>query len=300
MQATHVQKRSLKAWWLAIRPKTLSAGFAPITVGTFLVDRDIFKIDWVIASCAIFCSLSIQIAANLFNDALDFIKGADREDRLGPIRVTQSGLLPANEVLAGGLFALVMALISGIPLILQGGSFISALLIASFVFSYLYTGGPYPLSYLGISEVFVILFYGLFATTAAYYLQTGEMDWKIVITSLEIGFLSCIILAINNLRDIEGDTRSNKKTLAVRFGIDFGRKEIAFLILSPFLINLFWIFTAHPLTFLLPLTALPIALNIVRNIYQHPPGRIYNNFFGEASLLILFYAILLVLGFRLM
>lgn len=300
MEAVQVQKYSLKAWWLAIRPKTLSNGFAPIATGTLLIERDFFKIDWVIAACALFCSLAIQIAANLFNDALDFQKGTDRPDRLGPPRVTQQGLLTASQVLGGGAFALILASISGIPLILEGGSIISVLLIFAFLFSYIYTGGPYPLSYLGISEFFVLLFYGILGTSAAYYLQTKELGWEIFLTSFEIGFLSCVVLALNNLRDIENDKKANKKTLAVRFGVDFGRREIAFLVLTPFFINLFWLFTVHPLTFLLPLTALPIALNIVRNIYQHPPGKIYNNFFGEACLLLLFYALLLILGFRLM
>lgn len=293
-----LQQNSLKAWILATRPKSLAAGLIPISVGTFLVDMDLLMLDWPVAICALFCAIFITIATNLFNDALDFKKKADTDERLGPMRVTKAGIFSPNQVLAAGVFFLFLTLIAGIPLIIKGGVAISLLLIASFLCSYFYTGGPYPLSYTGTAEPFVVLFYGVFATTAAYFLQTKEMDWKVLLVSLEIGFLSTVLLTINNLRDINEDRKTGKKTLAVRFGVEFGRKEIAFFALMPFVLNIFWIFTKYPLAFFLPMTTLPIAVNIVRNVYQHSPSRIYNRFFGEASLLLILFGILLVFGFR--
>ena len=185
------------------------------------------------------------------------------------------------------------------PLVLKGGAAILLLLISSLICTYLYTGGPYPLAYIGLGELFVVLFYGLFSTSAAYFLQTGELDWTVVLSALELGFLCNVLLAINNLRDIEGDAKSGKRTLAVRLGLQLARAEIVLLVLAPFLLNLFWLFTEHPLAGILPLTALPISVNLIRKIYQQAPSQVYNRFFGEASLLILLFGTLLILGFRL-
>jgi len=297
--ALRTWRSQLSAWAMAIRPKTLSAGLIPMAVGTFIVDLPLGLIDWLIAFCAMLCSITITITVNFFNDALDFKRGADTAERLGPLRVTQAGLLTADEVLKGAFCALLVAALLGIPLVLKGGAVIFVLLVTSFICSFLYTGGPYPLAYIGLGEVFVILFYGLFSTSAAYFLQTQELDWKVVLSALEMGFLCNVLLAINNLRDIEGDKKSGKKTLAVRMGISFARREIAFLLLVPFALNLFWIFTNHPLAGIFPLTALPISINLLRKIYQQPPSKVYNQFFGEASLLLLFFGILMILGFRL-
>lgn len=296
-----IKKISVQSWMLAIRPKTLSAGIVPVAVGTLLSNVPLVAIDWFIALCTLLCSMSIQIAANLLNDVLDFKKGTDTKDRLGPVRVTQAGLLTPDQVLRGGFFCCLLALLFGIPLILKGGLLFLALIVVSICFSYFYTGGPFPLAYLGAGEPFVILFYGFLATMASHFLQTGEWGGlKLAVISLQLGLLITSLLAINNLRDHEGDSKANKKTLAARFGVDFAKREIACLVTIPFLLNFSWIFTGDSLLFFLPMTSLPMGINLVKRIYQFAPGKIYNRFFGDASLLIFLFGTLLILGHRLL
>lgn len=296
-----LKKLSIASWVLAARPKTLTAGIIPVAVGTLLTDLSFYDINWFLAFCALLCSFTIQIATNLVNDALDFKKGADTKERLGPVRVTQAGILKPEQVLKAAFLTYAFALICSIPLILKGGDILIWLIVASIVCSYIYTGGPLPLAYVGLGEVFVILFYGFFATSTSYFLQTGNWGGlKLFFISLELGLLISLLLAINNLRDHEEDRKSNKKTLAVRFGVEFARKEIAFLASIPFIINFFWIFTEDALLFFLPMTTLPLAISLVKRIFQFIPGRIYNRFLGDASLLILLYGTLLILGSRLM
>lgn len=292
---------SVQSWVLAARPKTLSAGIIPIAVGTLLADLPFMAIDWFIAFCTLLCSLAIQVATNLINDALDFKKGADTKERLGPVRVTQAGILTSEQVLRGAFICFALALLFSIPLIIKGGMVILLLIAASIFCSYIYTGGPYPLAYVGLGEVFVILFYGLFATLVSYYLQVG--DWggmKLFFIALELGLIITVLLAINNLRDYEEDRKSNKRTLAARFGVEFARREITCLVAFPFLINFTWIYTGNPLLFFLPMTALPMGINLLKRIYQFTPGKIYNRFLGDASLLVFLYGTLLILGYRLM
>ncbi|KAF3363162.1 putative 1,4-dihydroxy-2-naphthoate octaprenyltransferase [Chlamydiales bacterium STE3] len=294
-----LKKLSWKSWILAARPKTLSAGIVPIAVGTFLANKPLVSIDWFIALCTLLFSFMIQIATNLINDALDFKKGADTNERLGPLRVTQAGLLSSEQVMRGAFVCFAFAFLFSIPLILKGGVPLLVLVLSSICCSYLYTGGPFPLAYIGLGEIFVILFYGFFATLTSYFLQTGEWGGvQMLVISFELGCLITVLLAINNLRDVQEDQKSNKKTLAARFGASFARKEIAILVGLPFLLNFFWIYAEQPLLFFLPMTVLPMGLNIVKRMFQYTPGKIYNSFLGEASLLTLIYGFLLILGFR--
>lgn len=298
MEAVSVNPSSVKSWFLALRPKTLSAGIVPIAVGTFLTGYTFAAIDWTVAFCALFASLFIQIATNLINDVLDFKKGKDTQERLGPIRVTQTGLLSPKQVMAGGFLFLSLAALLGIPLIMKGGLPLLALMISAILCSYFYTAGPFPLAYVGLGEVFVVLFYGLFGTMGAYYLQTGGIQLDIFLVSIEIGLLTTVILAVNNARDIEEDKKTGKMTLAARFGMSFARKEITFLIGAAYFINCFWFFTSHSLALFLPMLTLPFALNLIKGIYQYIPSKIYNRFLAEASLLLILFSLLLILGFR--
>lgn len=291
-----IKPNSFKAWILAARPKTLFIAVAPVLVGSFLSMRGFAGIDYVSLVCALFTALFLTIGANLVNDALDFKNGRDTKQRIGPTRASQSGLLPYKSVWAGGLVALALAAICAIPLILKAGSFLAFLTVAAVLAAYLYTGGPYPLAYQGLGELFVFVFYGLAATGVSYFLQTGRFDLTALIGSLQIGLLACVPLSINNLRDIKEDRLTGKKTLAVRFGKDFGRMEIAFFLLAPFLLNFFWLYEGYSLSFLLPMTTFFMALNLIRCIYKHPPGKIYNRYLGEASLLMVLFGLLLLLG----
>lgn len=296
--STHIHSQSLTAWFLAIRPKTLMAGVIPVLVGSFMSFRYLSEIEWGIVFCASMVSLFIQIATNLFNDAIDFKKGSDTNQRLGPTRVTQSGLLSQQQVIAGAVAFLLLACLFVYPLVLKGGIYIAFLFLSALIFSYAYTGGPFPLSYLGLGEIFVMIYYGFAATQIAYYLQAGFVSWDSFVLSLQMGFLTTNLLAINNLRDIEEDKKTGKRTLAARLGAAFGRWEITSLTALPFVLNFYWYFTGRFFVFFLPFTTLLIAINLVRNIWIHSPSRIYNRFLGDSSMLLAFFGLMLILGMR--
>lgn len=295
---THQVKSRAKSWLLALRPRTLMLGVIPVLVGTFSTEIPMQDINWLVLFSAVFFALLMTIAVNLINDALDFKKGMDTKERIGPIRVTQSGLLSEKQVLTAGIGVLVVAFMVGVPMFLQGGLPILGVLLASIICSYLYTGGPYPISYNGLGELFVMLFYGFGAVMTSYYLQEGALSWDALIVSLQMGFLATAVIAINNLRDINEDRKTGKKTLAARFGIQFGKWEISSLISLAFLLNLYWYASDRFLGFFLPSTALLIAINLIRGIWKHAPSRLYNRYLGEASLLLTIFGILLILGLR--
>lgn len=291
--------KKITPWILATRPKTLMAAVIPLLVGSMTPPIPYYELDFLMIICSLLAGVSLTIATNLINDALDFKKGADTEERIGPIRVTKEGLLSFKTVLRGGFFFLVLTALFAIPLCLKGGWPLVLIVLLSIMCSYLYTGGPYPLSYKGLGELFVILFYGIVATTTSYYLQTGFIDLNAFIASLQIGSLATVLIAINNLRDIEEDRKTGKMTLAARFGVTFGKVEITCLVLAPFVLAVYWYIVGQILAFLLPMTSFLIAVNLLRGIYKHPPSRLYNRFLGEASLLLTVYGLLLILGFRL-
>lgn len=283
---------------MAIRPKTLLAGIIPVLVGSFSTDLPFSEMHWIVLCSSLLVTISLTIAVNLINDALDAKKGKDTSERIGFLRVTQSGLLSENQVLAGGIGVLFFTFLFSLPLIIKGGIPILIMVFLSIVCSYLYTGGPYPLSYNGLGEVFVILFYGLGAVMGAFYLQAGTINLNAFIISLQMGCLATVMIAINNLRDIHEDSKTGKRTLASRFGVRFGKWEILTLITLPFLLNIQWLIYERPLAFWLPLTASLIGINLIRGIWQHTPSRLYNRFFGEAALLLAVFGILLILGLR--
>jgi 1,4-dihydroxy-2-naphthoate octaprenyltransferase len=275
----------IKSWILACRPKTLTAAIVPIAVATALAPKP----DWSIFFFSIATALLIQIGTNLANDALDFQKGADTSERLGPIRVTQSGLIPALKVMQGALFAFTLALLFAIPLMLKGGWPIAMIVALSILAGYFYTGGPKPLAYLGLGECFVLIFFGWVSVMAVYYLQTHELGWAPFVAGTQIGLLSCSLIAINNLRDVVGDKKACKKTLAVRFGVPFGKVCIAAALLTPYLLLYYW-------NAFLPLLAFPLASYLVLNIQKEPPSIRYNPFLAQASLHQLIFGALFIIS----
>lgn len=288
----------IKTWTLAIRPKTLLAGIIPVLVGSFSTELSFSEIHWFVLFSSLLVAVSLTIAVNLINDALDAKKGKDTHERIGFLRVTQSGLLTENQVLAAGIGVLFFTFLFSLPLIIKGGVPILIMVLLSMLCSYLYTGGPYPISYNGLGELFVILFYGFGAVMGAYYLQAGRVNLIALIISLQMGCLATVMIAINNLRDISEDSKTGKRTLATRFGVCFGKWEILTLIVTPFLLNIQWLINERPLAFWLPLCALFIGIHLLRGIWQHPPSRIYNRFFGEAALLMVMFGALLIIGLR--
>jgi len=251
----------MKAWILAARPKTLSASVVPVLVGTALAH----SVNWIAFGCALGGAVFIQVGTNLVNDALDFKRGADTSTRLGPLRVTQAGLLSARTVLIGAIVCFIIAALFGIPLLIRAGWPLAVIGLTSIVAAYAYTGG-------------------------SYYVQRLQIDRNVLLAGFAVGCLAVALLAINNLRDIGNDRASNKRTLAVRFGENFGRLEIVICVLVPFL-------AIAPITWV-PVVALPLAWVVLRCV-QRAKGAELNRCLAMAGALQWAFGILFVIGMAL-
>ncbi len=286
----------LRAWTQAFRPKTLTAAVVPIFVATALVSAVGIPIKWHLSVFALLSSLLIQIGTNLFNDAIDFKKGADTEDRLGPKRITQSGQFSSQQVMFAGVMSLLAATAMGVPLILEGGWPILIVGVFSLFLAYSYTGGPFPLAYLGLGDLFVMLFFGVIAIVGLFYIQTKEISLWALLGGVQIGSLATVLIVINNLRDREGDKKVGKKTLAVRFGEKFSKHEMTILSIFPFFLGLVWWQGGFLWAAGLPVLVLPLSWFLLRNIYRHSPSEIYNQFLMQAAGVHLVFGLLLSLG----
>jgi len=290
------KKGSLKAWFLAARPRTLPVSLPPIIVGTTLASRQIDHLNWLLVVCTFLCSLAIQIGTNLVNDAIDFKKGADGVGRLGPKRMTQEGLLSFGQVLTAGCVCFGCALVFGIPLMWAGGWPLALIILVSIACGYLYTGGPFPLAYTGLSDLFVLMFFGWVSTGTVFFLQTGEVTFTSLLAATQIGLLAIVPHAINNLRDHVSDARVNKRTLAVRLGVVFARWEITVLSLVPFILGLIWLKWGTMGMVFLPILALPPIVDNLRAIWRTDPSPQYNQFLAKSALCQLLFSVLLALG----
>ncbi len=289
---------SVSSWLLAVRPKTLTASVAPVAVGTGVAAAfGSGAVRWWLAPLALISATFIQIGTNLVNDAADFARGADTAERLGPIRVTQSGLLRGRDVMLAAAACFAVAALLGIPLILAGGIPIVVIGLLSLAGGYAYTTGPFPLAYHGLGEVFVLLFFGLAAVKGMAFVLAGEGLWPWAeLAALQVGLQSSTLLAVNNCRDIEGDRRARKRTLAARFGLGFARVEIAGLAAAPFVAGALWLAAGRTWAALLPCLALPLAVRLIRGVLREPPGRRFNVFLAWSALLQLLFAALLTVG----
>ncbi len=279
----------MSPWILAARPRTLTAAFVPVLVGLILSVLQLGTLNRYLAGCTLFAALAIQIATNFINDALDFRRGTDNVERLGPTRAAASGLLTDKQLLRGASLVLGLALLSGIPLIQAGGWPILAIGLSGIFFAWAYTGGPIPLAYVGLGDLFVVLYFGVFAVAGTVWIQTHIVPVEALLAGLALGLLSVNLLAINNLRDREGDLAHHKKTLAVRFGISFARAEIIVCSLLPFMI-------LPMLKNFAPLLAMPLALRVIRGVLTLK-GRDLNQILAKSAALHLLYGLLLSAGF---
>ena len=204
-------------WLLAARPKTLVASVAPVLAGTGLAagGGDFLLLPAVAALAG---ALLIQIGTNLANDYYDFVRGGDTEERVGPVRVTQAGLLPPESVRRAIWVAFGLSVLVGVYLVAVGGWPILAIGVASILFGLAYTAGPYPLAYHGLGDLFILLFFGFAAAGGAFYLQTARLTPDVLLVGGGVGAMTTAILVVNNLRDIETDAKAGKRTLAVMIG----------------------------------------------------------------------------------
>lgn len=281
----------MRHWLLAARPKTLSAAVVPVVIGTALAAHEPPAISWWIFFWALLGAVLIQIATNFINDALDFKKGADTAERLGPVRVTQAGFISADAVMAAAWICLAGAALCGIPLLLRGGWPLLVIGVASIAAAYAYTGGPYPLAYRGLGEVFVLLFFGFAAVGGTFYAHSLQLTPAALLGGLAAGSLATVLLVINNLRDVDGDRRSDKRTTVVRFGERFARFEIAFFAVAPFAAVAL---IGRP-ALLVTLVALPLAVAVILRVLRSR-GAELNRCLAMAGALQWAFGILFVIG----
>jgi 1,4-dihydroxy-2-naphthoate octaprenyltransferase len=299
-QGSSIKKKEMnqiKIWWMASRPRALTISLITVGVGTLLARGMKGEVNWAIALFAWLFATFIQVGTHFINDALDFKKGVDSEERFGFPKVTQLGMVSPHYMLMGGFICLAIALLLGVPLAFQGGWPLILILLVCVANGYLYTGGPYPLSYSGFGDLFAFLFFGLVGTLTVYYLQTGYIDFPSVLAGTQVGLLATVMTALNNLRDIITDGQAGKWTLAVRFGKQFARIEITVLLLLPFLLGLSWIYFGYPFSAVLPFLCLPLANQVIRSIWVTEPSAVYNRFFMWCISLQVGFSLLLVLGF---
>jgi len=284
-----------RVWLLAARPKTLPAAAAPVIVGTAVaVNEDVFSL-WS-ALAALLGALLLQIGTNLANDVFDFKRGADTKGRLGPLRVTQAGLLTPAQVLRGMWLTFGLAGLIGIYLAVVGGWLIILIGLLSITSAVAYTGGPFPLGYNGLGDLFVFIFFGLVAVCGTYYVQAGTLSPAAAWAAVPVGLLATAILVVNNLRDIETDRATGKRTLAVRLGVRGARIEYLLLLgLAYLATGAMWLVGVTASWVLLAWFSLFLAVPVVRLVLRNK-GRVLNKALAETARLELVYALLFSLG----
>jgi 1,4-dihydroxy-2-naphthoate polyprenyltransferase len=282
---------------MAARPRTLPAAIAPVLVGTAAAVEasDDLRVGALIA--ALIGSIFIQVGTNLANDYSDARRGADSMDRLGPVRVTASGLVAPRRVLVATWVAFGVAVAAGIYLTAVAGPVILAIGVVSIMAGVLYTGGPRPYGYEGLGEAFVFLFFGLVAVNGSYFVQVERLDWLPFALSLPVGFLATAILVVNNVRDIDTDRRSGKRTLAVRLGRERARGLYAGLLLSAYVALPVGLLAADgPAWCLLALASIPLAARPVRAVRTRTDGPALNAALAATGALLAAFSILLTVG----
>jgi 1,4-dihydroxy-2-naphthoate octaprenyltransferase len=281
----------MNPWILAARPKTLPAAVVPVWLGCVLVWKLAGVIDWSLAGFTLGGAICIQIATNLFNDAIDAGKGADTEQRLGPKRVTASGLISKRAVYVGAAVFLCLGVVCGVPLVLERGWVMVAIGVPSLFLAYGYTGGPFPLAYLGLGELFVILFFGLVAVMGTVFVQLGSWPWPGAVLGLQVGLLSAVLITINNLRDEEEDRMSGKRTLAVRWGGATMQRVLSGMVYLPMMISCLGHYFGMRWLFLLSVPCFLLGLTVVYLVRRTKPGPAYNFYLALGALQLVLYAL---------
>jgi len=280
-------------WILAARPKTLPAAIAPVCLGTAMAAAHNLLAP-VPALAALAGAMLLQVGVNLANDYFDFIRRIDRSDRLGPMRVTQSGLIPPKRVRDAMWMVLGTAALVGLYLISVGGWPIAFIGIASILSVLAYSGGPYPLASHGLGDLFVFIFLGPVAVCGTYYVQALGFHTATLWLSVPVGFLITAVIVVNNLRDIGTDHRAGKRTLAVMIGPVWAKIEYTALISAAYIsVFLYWL--RHGGAIWLPLLSLPVSGMLVRSIFT-VAGRAYNRQLAGTAMLALVFSLLLSLG----
>jgi 1,4-dihydroxy-2-naphthoate octaprenyltransferase len=285
----------LVAWIMACRPKTLPVAMAPVLVGTASA-YSLGGFRELPALATLAGALLLQIAANLANDVFDHERGVDNEERLGPTRVVQAGLLSARSVRIGVGVALTMALFVGCYLAWIGGWPIVLVGLAAMAAAVAYTAGPYPLGYHGLGDPFVFVFFGWVAVLGTVYLQLGAVPVVTWWLAVPIGSLATAVLVVNNLRDLATDARSGKRTLAVRWGKQGALLEFWSLLAVAYLVpGVLLLAERAQAWLLLPWVTLPLALRLALSV-KRDTGTALNRRLAQTAGLLLTYAMSLSAG----
>ena len=278
----------MNRWINTSRPKTLTAALSPVILGSSLAyyEGNFNIITFIFIAIA--ASL-IQIGTNYSNDLFDYLKGTDNKNRLGPNRAMQNGLLSLKEIKRAIIIIFILAIIFGFYLALLGGWIIVSIGLLSIFFGIIYTGGPYPLAYNGLGDIFVFIFFGLVAVSGTHYLYTGNFTYNSIILGSAIGCLSTSILIVNNLRDIDNDKEYGKNTLAVYLGAKFTRIEYLTLMLVAYIIPIYISYNLSGKTSIyIVYFTLPIAIRLIVDIFYKKKSSLNATLEGTAKLLLLY------------
>lgn len=290
-----VQTNSIKAWILAARPKTLAAAATPVFLGCSLAYTDGY-FQWIPALLCFLFAFSMQIDANFINDYYDYLKGSDREDRIGPERACAQGWITLSAMKKGMLFTTLLSCLWGILLLRYCGLEMIPVGLLCVLFAFLYTAGPYPLAYHGWGDVLVIVFFGFVPVGCTYYTMAHGWTWNVTIACAACGLVSDLLLMLNNYRDREQDKISGKRTLIVRFGEPAGRW--AYLLLGILAVGLcaFYAFDGYLTATLLPLLFLVPHFSTWRDMIRIFKGKELNIVLGKTARNIVLFGLLLSLG----
>ena len=291
----NVKTNSIKAWILAARPKTLAAAATPVLLGCALAYTDgIFQ--WIPAILCFLFAFSMQIDANFINDYYDYLKGSDREDRLGPERACAQGWITLSAMKKGMIFITLLSCFWGLLLLKYCGLEMIPVGLLCVLFAFLYTAGPYPLAYHGWGDVLVIVFFGFVPVGCTYYTMAHDWTWNVTIACAACGLISDLLLMLNNYRDREQDKISGKRTLIVRFGEKAGR--YAYLILGILAVGLctIYAFNGYLMASLLPILFLILHFTTWREMVRIYQGKALNIVLGKTARNIVVFGLLLSLG----
>jgi 1,4-dihydroxy-2-naphthoate polyprenyltransferase len=297
-KALNVRPGSPRAWLLASRPATLTAALAPVLVGTAVAHAS-SGMRLGPALVALFCAFMIQIATNFANDVFDHEKGADTHERLGPTRAVQAGLLTPAQVRRGLAVTIALAMLVGLYLVYIAGLPVLIIGILSILSGVAYTGGPYPLGYHGLGDMFVLAFFGFVAVCGTAFLQLGAVPLLAYLASVPVGAIATAVLVVNNVRDRHTDVTAGKRTLAVRFGKRACVIEYALLLIAAYLTPLAVVLLLQrPAWALLPLVSAPRGIQLLRALAVNE-GRPLNDVLVGTAKLVLVYAVLFAAGLAL-
>ena len=291
---------SVRIWLLASRPATLPAAVAPVLAGTAAASwaTPLFDFRPGAFVAALLGALLLQIGTNFANDYADFRSGADNPDRLGPLRVTQAGYVTAGGMRIAIVMAFAAAAGCGIYLIIIAGWPIAVVGAGAILAGLAYTGGPWPYGYHGLGDAFVYLFFGLIAVMGSYYVQVEQLTWEAVAVALPVGMPVTAILVVNNLRDIETDRQSGKRTLAVILGAWVARREYASLMIAPYaLVLIFAAAGLMPWAAMETWLALPLAVLLTRRVLTGLDGVSLNPVLKQTGQVHLLFGVLLAVSY---